>query len=48
LRAAFGYNESAMSVEWLLDGKLPEQPVLKQGYAVRYTEDLVFYDRTHL
>lgn len=48
LRAAFGYNESAMSVEWLLDGKLPEQPALKQGYAVRYTEDLIFYDRTHL
>jgi len=48
LRAAFGYNESAMSVEWLLDGKLPGQPALKQGYAVRYTEDLVFYDRTHL
>lgn len=47
LRAAFGYNESAMSVEWLLDGRIPDQPVLKQGYAVRYTEDLVFYDRTN-
>lgn len=48
LRTAFGYNESAMSVELLLHDRVPSQPLLKQGYAVRYTEDLIFYDCTNL
>ena len=47
LRTAFGYNESAMSVELLLHDRVPSQPLLKRGYAVRYTEDLIFYDCTN-
>ena len=44
IRTAFGYNESLMSVEYFLDGKVPTQPKIKQGYAVRYVEDYIFYD----
>lgn len=44
IRTAFGYNESAMSVDFLLDGRVPIQPQLRKGYAVRYTEDSIFYD----
>lgn len=44
IRAAFGYNESAMSVEYFLDGKEPAQPSIRSGYAVRYTEDMIFYN----
>lgn len=44
IRTAFGYNESMMSVEYFLENNLPKQPVVKRGYAVRYTEEHVFYD----
>jgi len=44
LRTAFGYNESAMSVEVFLQDRIPSQPPVKRGFAVRYTEDLIFYD----
>jgi carbamoyl-phosphate synthase large subunit len=44
IRTAFGYNESIMSVEYYLDGKLPQQPDIRSGKAIRYTEDYVFYD----
>lgn len=43
IRTAFGYNESAMAVQYFLDGKTPRQPEIRQGRAVRYTEDLIFY-----
>lgn len=43
IRAAFGYNESAMSVAYFLEGKAPAQPVVRTGHAVRYVEDLIFY-----
>lgn len=43
IRTAFGYNESAMAVEYFLDGKMPRQPEIRQGRAIRYTEDLIFY-----
>jgi carbamoyl-phosphate synthase large subunit len=43
IRTAFGYNECQMAVEYYLEGKTPVQPVIKQGRAVRYTEDLIFY-----
>lgn len=45
IRTAFGYNESMMSAEYFLDNKTPAQPNIKQGYAVRYVEDYIFYDR---
>ena len=44
IRVAFGYNESAMSVDYFLDGRTPAQPKIRQGRAVRYTDDYIFYD----
>ena len=44
IRAAFGYNESLMAVEMALENRMPVQPEIKRGRAVRYTEDFVFYD----
>jgi carbamoyl-phosphate synthase large subunit len=43
IRAAFGYNESLMAIEYYLENKKPSQPVIKQGKAVRYIEDFIFY-----
>ncbi len=43
IRAAFGYNESAMVVEYFLENKLPIQPYLRTGRAVRYVEDKIFF-----
>lgn len=48
IRTAFGYNESVMSVEYFLNNIKPSQPTLKTGYAVRYTEDMIYYDSTNL
>lgn len=45
IRAAFGYNEALMSLEFFLDGKLPVQPEIRNGFAVRFIEDHVVYDR---
>lgn len=45
LRTAFGFNDAQMAVEYFLRGRLPVQPALKSGFAIRYIEDLVFYDR---
>ncbi|MCY1743393.1 ATP-grasp domain-containing protein [Ensifer sp. SL37] len=41
LRAAFGYNEAAMAVDYYVHGKRPEEPEIKSGRAWRYSEDLV-------
>ncbi len=43
MRSAFGYNESEMAIDFYLDNKKPTQPILKQGKAVRYVEDYIFY-----
>lgn len=49
IRTAFGYNEAQMAVGYYLENTLPVQPPIRRGRAVRYTEDLVFYeDRTDL
>lgn len=48
IRAAFGYNEAAMSVSYFLDGVLPSQPHIRRGHAVRYAEEHIFYDRPDL
>ena len=45
MRSAFGYNEAAMSVRYFLHGALPMQPKTRPGYAVRFIEDYVIYDR---
>lgn len=44
LRTAFGYNECAMAVDYFLFNKTPTQPRIRGGKAIRYTDDLVFYD----
>ena len=48
IRMAFGYNESAMSIEFLLRNTIPTQPIVKRGWAVRYVEDFVYYDSANL
>ncbi len=48
IRTAFGYNESAMTVELFLGGKSPAQPQIRRGHAIRYTEDKIFYDSADL
>ncbi|MCB1965891.1 MAG: ATP-grasp domain-containing protein [Candidatus Accumulibacter sp.] len=47
IRTAFGYNEALMSLDFFLDGKLPVQPVIGKGFAVRFIEDHVVHDRDH-
>ena len=43
IRAAMGYNEGEMSVEYFLDGKLPKIKGKPIGLkAIRYTEDYIF------
>jgi carbamoyl-phosphate synthase large subunit len=44
IRTAFGYNESAMAVEWFGDRRAPTRPKIRQGRAVRYTDEIVFYE----
>ena len=44
IRAAFGYNESAMAVEYFLHNRMPVQPNIKRGRAVRYTDEFIFYE----
>lgn len=45
IRTAFGYNEALMSLDFFLDGRLPVQPVIGNGFAVRFIEDHVVHDR---
>lgn len=44
IRSAFGYNECVMALEYYLYGQAPIQPRVLGGKAIRYTDDLVFYD----
>jgi carbamoyl-phosphate synthase large subunit len=46
IRAAFGYNESLMAVEMAIENRMPVQPDIKRGRAVRYTEDLIFHENS--
>jgi carbamoyl-phosphate synthase large subunit len=41
IRTAFGYNESLLAVEYFLNNKIPVQPDIKQGRAIRYIEDFI-------
>lgn len=47
IRTAFGYNEAQMSMEYYLEDRLPSQPKIRGGYASRYIEDYIVYDRDH-
>lgn len=42
IRSSFGYNEPKMAIEYYLENKLPEQPIIRKGCAVRYIEDFIF------
>ena len=44
IRAKFGYNESVMAVDYFLDGKSVQQPIIKKGKGIRYIEDLIIYE----
>lgn len=44
IRAAFGYNEAEMAIEYFLGNKQPVQPLIRGGRAVRYVEDAIFYE----
>ena len=46
IRTAFGYNESAMAVDYFLEHLTPTQPEIKRGRAVRYTEEYIFYENS--
>lgn len=48
IRTAFGYNESAMAVDFFLNGIVPKQPKITYGHAVRYIEDMIFYDSDNI
>ncbi|PLX98702.1 MAG: carbamoyl-phosphate synthase subunit L [Desulfuromonas sp.] len=41
LRAAFGFNEPEMCIEYFIEGKKPEVARLSKGKAARYIEDVV-------
>ncbi len=41
LRAAFGYNEAGMALDFYLYGREPAAPEIKRGRGWRYSEDLV-------
>jgi carbamoyl-phosphate synthase large subunit len=43
IRSSFGYNESAMAVDYFFNGLTPKQPEIKKGNAIRYIEDFIFY-----
>jgi carbamoyl-phosphate synthase large subunit len=44
IRTAFGYNECGMSVDFFLHGKMPVQPAIQGGSAVRYTDEYIFHE----
>jgi carbamoyl-phosphate synthase large subunit len=46
IRTAFGYNESAMALEYFLDQREPIQPAIRRGRAVRYTDEYIFYENS--
>ena len=43
MRSAFGYNDAIMSIEYFLKGKIPRQPKIRNGKAIRYIEDYIYY-----
>lgn len=41
IRAALGYNEAEMCIDWFVRGQKPLQPSLKDGTAIRYISDWI-------
>jgi carbamoyl-phosphate synthase large subunit len=48
LRTAFGYNEAEMCLHYYLEGEEINQPDVKNGFAIRFIEDSVIYDRNNI
>ena len=44
IRTAFGYNESLLSVEYFLNNESGRNANKKSGYAIRYVDDMIFYE----
>jgi carbamoyl-phosphate synthase large subunit len=44
IRTAFGYNESQMAVDYYLKRIAPTQPDVLGGVAVRYNDEVIFYE----
>jgi carbamoyl-phosphate synthase large subunit len=44
IRTAFGYNESAMCINYFINRREPQQPDIRRGRAVRYTDEHIFYE----
>ena len=47
MRRAFGFNEAAMCLDFFLAQRAPATPTIRPGFAVRYIEEHVVYDRDH-
>lgn len=43
IRTAFGYNESAMAVQYFLNGQHPHQPKIRNGRATRYVDEVIVF-----
>jgi carbamoyl-phosphate synthase large subunit len=46
IRAAFGYNESIMAVNYFIDRQEPEQKAFLPGKAIRYMDEAIFYENS--
>lgn len=46
IRTAFGYNESQMAVEYFLEKTVPKQPDILGGVAVRYNDEVIFFENS--
>jgi len=44
-RTAFGSNDAEMCIEYFLEGRTPAPPAVRPGFAARYIEDVVTFDR---
>ena len=43
LRHMFGFNEASMCLDFFLNGKVPQTPMIRKGFAQRHSADLVSY-----
>lgn len=41
IRNSFGYNEAEMAIQFYVDKKIPDEPKLKKGKAIRYISDYI-------
>ncbi len=46
IRAAFGYNEARMCLDYYLEHKVPLDPILTFGHACRYIDEVIFYENS--